>query len=190
MLPDRPETWRAVARSVTGGPRLLRVAGLSALGLFAELLLIRWLDAQVRPLAYVKNLVLVASFLGLGIGFALARPRRPLSPEALALLALTLSVGTWFAFPVTQVAGPAGPESNLGVAVASGALELAGFYALIGVVFALVTATLVPFGRIAGDAMEDLPALPAYPANVSGALAGILLFIAMAAMSLPPWGMA
>ncbi|HEU5107335.1 MAG TPA: hypothetical protein VFT95_02035, partial [Micromonosporaceae bacterium] len=162
------------------------MAAVSALGLFVELLLIRWLDAQVRPLAYVKNLALVASFLGLGIGFALARARA-LSVAGVGLLALTLSVGTWFAFPVTPVSGPAGPEANLGVATSDGGLGLAVFSALIAAVFVLVTATMVPFGRIAGSAMEGLPALPAYTANVAGALAGILAFISMAALSLPPW---
>jgi SAM-dependent methyltransferase len=167
--------------------RLVRVAILSALGLYVELLLIRWFDAQVRPLAYAKNLVLVASFLGLGIGYALSRSRRDLSAGAVALLALTLSFGTWFAFPVTVVSGPAGPEANLGVAPAAGAADLAAFYVLIGAVFALVTGTMVSFGRVAGAAMADLPALTAYTANVAGALAGILLFIVMAALSLPPW---
>ena len=35
--------------------QLIHVFILSAWGLFLELLLIRWLDAQIRPLAYVKN---------------------------------------------------------------------------------------------------------------------------------------
>src|SRR5207237_2735366 len=52
------------------GRRLLHIALLSACGLMLELVLIRWLDAQVRPLAYVKNLALIAAFLGLGIGYA------------------------------------------------------------------------------------------------------------------------
>src|SRR5437899_1897161 len=85
----------------------------TGLGLLVELLLIRWLDAQVRPLAYVKNLALIASFFGLGIGFALARSSRSLFPTAMLLLAIALSVGSIFAaLPERAVAGPGGPETN------------------------------------------------------------------------------
>ncbi len=45
----------------------------SALGLFFELAVIRWLSAEVRLVAYFKNLPLLAAFLGLAIGFALVR---------------------------------------------------------------------------------------------------------------------
>ena len=168
--------------------RLLHVAVLSGLGLFVELLLIRWLDAQIRPLAYVKNLALIASFLGLGIGFALSRSSRSVYPAAIVLLAITLSVGSVFsALPEKAVSGPASPESNLGVEVAVAGRDLAAFYGLIALVFGLVTLTTVPLGQIAGTFMEDLPCLWSYSANVAGALGGILLFSAAAALMVPPW---
>jgi spermidine synthase len=43
--------------------------------LFQELALIRWLPGQVRVLAYYPNLVLLAAFLGLGVGCLLAARR-------------------------------------------------------------------------------------------------------------------
>jgi len=46
---------------------------ISFLGLFFEVLIIRWLSAEVRLLAYFKNLPLMSCFLGLGISFALAK---------------------------------------------------------------------------------------------------------------------
>src|SRR5262245_1265837 len=122
-------THRVWARSLAPGRRLAHVAALSALGLVVELLLIRWLDAQVRPLAYVKNLVLIASFLGLGIGFALSRSARSLYPAAVVLLVLALTAGSVFALlPDRAVAGPGGPEANLGMDVAADASDLAIFY--------------------------------------------------------------
>jgi len=170
------------------GRRLLHVALLSGLGLIVELLLIRWLDAQIRPLAYVKNLALIASFLGLGIGFALSRSARSLFPTAILLLAIALTVGSIFAaLPERAISGPGGPESNLGVDVAAGTRALAAFYVLIAVIFGLVTLALAPFGQIAGAVMVDLPVLPAYSANVAGALAGVLVFCGLAALSVPPW---
>ncbi len=48
----------------------------SFLGLFFEILIIRWLSTEVRLFAYYKNLPLIAAFMGLGIGFTLARKSR------------------------------------------------------------------------------------------------------------------
>src|SRR6478609_1555344 len=41
---------------------------ISALGLFLELLLIRWISTEIRIFAYLQNCVLVVCFLGLGMG--------------------------------------------------------------------------------------------------------------------------
>ncbi len=45
---------------------------ISFLGLFLELAFIRWLPANVLSLAYFSNIVLISSFLGLGLGCILA----------------------------------------------------------------------------------------------------------------------
>ena len=41
---------------------------LSGLALYAESVLIRWMGAEIRMFAYLKNLTLLAVFLGLGVG--------------------------------------------------------------------------------------------------------------------------
>src|SRR6202521_5780434 len=40
----------------------------SVLGLYLELLLIRWIGTEVRIFAYLQNTILVVCFLGLGVG--------------------------------------------------------------------------------------------------------------------------
>ena len=50
----------------------------SFLVLFLETALIRWMPAYVRLLAYFSNFILLASFLGIGIGCLLAGRRRNL----------------------------------------------------------------------------------------------------------------
>ena len=47
----------------------------SALMLFLELALIRWLGANVVHLSYFSNFVLLGSFLGIGLGFLISRRR-------------------------------------------------------------------------------------------------------------------
>ena len=45
----------------------------SALMLFLELALIRWLGSNIVHLSYFSNFVLLGSFLGIGIGFLVSR---------------------------------------------------------------------------------------------------------------------
>src|SRR5437763_15500012 len=66
-----------------------RLLAASTLMLFLELALIRWLGAEVLHLSYFSNIVLLGSFLGVGVGFLRAgRTRRvPLYfPVVLAML--------------------------------------------------------------------------------------------------------
>src|SRR5689334_23764512 len=46
---------------------------LSAAGLFLELLMIRWISSEISIFAYFKNFVLIACFLGFGLGAYLCR---------------------------------------------------------------------------------------------------------------------
>ena len=48
----------------------------SFLVLFVEIALIRWMPAYIRLLAYFSNFILLASFLGIGIGCLLANAAR------------------------------------------------------------------------------------------------------------------
>src|SRR5262249_10547778 len=48
----------------------------SFLALYFELVVIRYLSTEIRVFAYLKNLALVASFFGIGLGMILADPRR------------------------------------------------------------------------------------------------------------------
>ena len=55
--------------------RALRTFLASFLVLFLEVALIRWMPAYIRLLAYFSNFILLASFLGIGIGCLLAPAR-------------------------------------------------------------------------------------------------------------------
>src|SRR5215211_2932188 len=48
------------------------LALISFAALYFEMIAIRWLASDVRVFAYLKNLPLLAAFLGLGLGCALA----------------------------------------------------------------------------------------------------------------------
>jgi len=82
--PTRPADDEA-KRLIGNRPRLVM---LSFLMLFVELAVIRWSGANVVYLAYFSNLVLLGSFLGIGLGFLWAgRGGRALFPYAPVVLA-------------------------------------------------------------------------------------------------------
>ena len=58
-----------------GGFSLGKLVLVSVLSLFLELLMIRWVSSEIRIFAYFKNFVLIACFLGFGLGCYLARRR-------------------------------------------------------------------------------------------------------------------
>ena len=70
----------------------------SVLGLFLEMMLIRWLGTEIRIFAYLQNSVLVVCLLGLGLGCLTSRQpiraRQTLIP--VAILCVLLS------FPLTR----------------------------------------------------------------------------------------
>src|SRR5215213_10159976 len=54
--------------------------------LFFELICIRWVPAYVRYLSYFSNFILLATFLGVGVGILTARRERLWMPPFAALV--------------------------------------------------------------------------------------------------------
>jgi len=168
---------------------------ISVLGLFLELLLIRWVSTEIRIFAYLQNTVLVVCFLGLGMGCLDSRRafslRGILVPLLLmsALLALPptrIFLGT----RITELLGKMGGLEFWGTEESSGAEFIAvatvGLSLTAGFLY-LLWATFVPVGRLLGQLMAADPRpIRAYSVNVAGSLVGIMLFVACSALGLPP----
>src|ERR1700674_1179345 len=60
--------------------------------LFFELLCIRWIPSYVRYLSYFNNFLLLASFLGMGLGMLAARRKRFWFPPFPLLIALLVFI--------------------------------------------------------------------------------------------------
>src|SRR5437763_15855319 len=75
-----------------GGFSYRQLALVSLLGLFLELLMIRWISSEIRIFAYFKNCVLIACFLGFGVGCSICRKRINVAVTIVPLLMLTLIV--------------------------------------------------------------------------------------------------
>jgi hypothetical protein len=161
-------------------PRLVLA---SFLMLFVELALIRWTAANDIFLAHLTNFVLLASFLGIGIGFLLAGSRRDLFPLGAPTLAVL--VGFLLAFPVQTVDGPHGwvPGGALGMPALPRWLSMS-------VVFLLTVAVLACLGQEVARTFSRFAPLEAYRLDVLGSLAGTALFAGVSFLRLPPLGWA
>ena len=161
----------------------LRLAFASFLMLFAELALIRWTSATNVYLASATNFVLLASFLGIGLGFLNAWSHRDFLRWApLTFLAL---VGFVLAFPVI-LASLSGAHPYRGL---SGALALPRPISL-GVIFVLSVAVMAGFGQAVSRIFVRFEPLSAYRLDIAGSIAGIVVFSALSFLDLPPlaWG--
>src|SRR5437868_6275463 len=118
----------------------LRLVLLSFLMLFVELALIRWTGANNVHLAYLTNFVLLASFLGIGIGFLRADRGPELFPWAPVALAVLVGFVLLFPVDLTTLEGP----NQLHGAFGMGALPL---WVSLSAVFALTTAVMAAIGH-------------------------------------------
>src|SRR3989441_6545194 len=158
--------------------------GLSFLMLFLELALIRWIGSNVLYLSYFSNFILLASFLGIGLGFLRANAARDLfgfAPIALATLVAFVRL-----FPVeidrsgTELIffGALGTRSGL------------PSFVTLPLLFVGVAAVMALVGEGVARTFRRFPPLEAYRLDILGSLAGIVAFSALAFLEAPPlaWG--
>jgi len=148
--------------------RQLELFCLSFLALFLELMIIRWAPSVVRLVAYYANLMLISSFLGMGLGAMISRRRESLFRWMPSLLAISIG----FLLFAQRVTLP-GTLSEYRF-YAQGA-KLANYLILI-VIFLTNAAVFVPLGQRIGALFESLPPLRAYSWDLGGSLAGTLVF--------------
>jgi hypothetical protein len=143
---------------------------ISALALFTELAIIRWLSSYILYLGYFTNIILIASFFGLGAGALLGQQKKRLFFLFPILLLLII-------FLVSILKINIGINTEDQIFFQSTELDLKTPLELIApVVFILITALFLPLGQKLGSLLNSLPPLKAYTLDIVGSLAGIILF--------------
>ncbi|MEP7026114.1 MAG: spermidine synthase, partial [Actinomycetota bacterium] len=178
-----PQATEVAKTAVQPGDKR-RLAFASFLMLFVELALIRWTAANNVYLASATNFVLLASFLGIGLGFLNARTQRDFLRWApVTFVAL---VGFVLAFPVILA------TLNVGATPYKG---LQGMFALprpvsLGIIFVLSVAVMAGFGQAVSRLFIRFEPLTAYRLDIAGSIAGIVVFSLLSFLDLPPlaWG--
>jgi hypothetical protein len=194
-------------------PSKVRLFLISAIALYTEVALIRWMSAEIRMFAYLKNFTLFACFLGLGLGM-MRRGRgwaEKLLPILMAVIALILAFApqlhlTRLFFPDVGVYQWGGNLRSPQLLPAARALPVLGavlrhvpdtivpwvlgvFALIVGsALFCLMLAIFYRIGMVVGEHLDSAgPPLQSYTLNLAGSLAGTLAFTALVFLSLPPW---
>lgn len=147
----------------------LRLFALSFTALFLELLVIRWAPAVVRLIAYYANLMLISSFLGLGLGAMLATAKRRWIGWFPAFLLLEIGL-----LLVARSATLPGSAEEFRFFLAEGSALLN--HLILVVLFLANVLPFVPLGQEVGRLFHKLPTLTAYGWDLGGSLAGSVLF--------------
>jgi Spermine/spermidine synthase domain len=146
----------------------LELFWLSFLALFLELTVIRWAPAVVRLVAYYANLMLISSFLGLGVGVIVSKTKKSLFGRLPALLLVNVAfllIAHFVTMPGTAV------ESRFYTPVP----RVVRYLCLVGI-FISNAIMFVPLGQRIGSLFEVLPPLHAYSWDLGGSLVGTLCF--------------
>jgi hypothetical protein len=171
----------------------------SALGLFVELVFLRWVASELRIFAFYKNLALIAAFLGLGVGFAIRRRKtspgwfeRFYFPLMAVAVVVVLALGRSPQVDYILI-NRANTQELVWARFLSGDMPPAAvvvleitFYALLLTLFVLLTALFIPLGHLTASRFVAFQPLPGYTINIVGSLVGILLYTLVSFMMWPP----
>jgi hypothetical protein len=149
----------------------LRLFLYSFLLLFLELALIRFIPANIRLIGYFSNIILLATFLGMGCGMLLSRrtlPMRGIFPLFFLVLSLVVVL---FKLEISL----ASPDAIFFTAITDTLAGLEPNFVL-PLVFFLVTIINIPIAYGMGKLFAVLPPLTAYSYDIAGSIAGIMLF--------------
>ena len=154
---------------------------ISFLALYFEVLFIRWIPSSVQIMAFFTNIVLLASFLGLGLGCLLAEAKFKFMNLFLFLVLGILLTVLLFR------------QVDISVQLLQGEI-LRGFYAakgvnfliIIAIFFCLISLLFVPLGQQLGISLRSFPPLVSYSLNIFGSILGVVAFSYLSSLMLSP----
>ena len=145
----------------------------SSLMLFVELALIRGTTAAVVYLSFFTNLVLLASFLGIGLGFLRARG----DGDALRWVPLLLVAVLSFLIVFPVRIGPA--IDRVPQLFGLGHMRALPEWLSLSLIFIGVVAVMTAIAERVGRLFSRFPPLDAYRLDVLGSITGIVVFSAL-----------
>src|SRR5258707_3785056 len=164
-------SFEADYASLSTKTKIRSIVLVTMLSLLLELVLIRWLASAFPVFSFYKNFTMLACFLGLGAGYAVAE-RQPCAP-ALVLPMLALFVGVVTLFRYHPAAGylifSVGWLSTFDLPV----------YFLLGTSFVICACICYPIGQLCGKLLHSSNSLNAYGFNLMGSVLGVIALLMM-----------
>jgi len=158
--------------------RIRLIVLVTMLSLLLELVLIRWLASVFPVYSFYKNFTMLACFLGLGAGYAVAE-RQPCAPTlVLPMLALFVGVITLLRYDT----------GALYLIFSVGWLSIFDLpvYFLLGASFIVCACICYPIGQLCGKLLHSSNSLNAYGLNLFGSVLGVIALFVMSLYWLPP----
>jgi SAM-dependent methyltransferase len=155
---------------------------ISFLALYFEILFIRWIPSSIQIIAFFTNIVLIASFLGLGIGCLLSKLKFKLInlfPFLLLLIVLIITQFKNLEVSARLVQGEIlrGQYSPAGI----------NFLYIITILFVFIALFFVPLGQQLGISLKLFPPLTAYSINIFGSILGVAFFSYLSYLMIKPY---
>lgn len=149
--------------------------------LYLELALIRFIPAYVRYLGYFTNFILLAAFLGIGVGCLLMRSRRDLLPLFSPLFLLLVLLIKYYKFEV-QIT-----TSQIVFFTSNSEKGAVESFFLIPGIFLVITLLFTTLAQKLGRLLTKFAPLTAYTIDILGSIAGIILFTAGSFLRINAW---
>lgn len=165
-----------------------RLIRLSFLMLFVELVLIRWSSANVMYLTNISNFVLLASFLGIGIGFLRSKSSARLFSFAPFLLAIIVIGCYHFSYNYQVKINPSTDDLIFREKFFINHIYPEWFS--LPFIFMAVTLLMVTIADEVARVFQTFPPLQAYRYETLGSLGGIIVFSGLSMLCPSPfcWG--
>lgn len=153
--------------------------------LLVELTIIRYLPGQIRVLGYFTNFVLLAAFVGLGVGMLGVRRWRR-ADQIRWCAPLTIAALVAFARLGRTLRVMTSGEEVLFLEYQTKAFAVP-LYPFLGIAYALIALAFVPIGLWVGHTLAGPRPLRRYALNVVGSLVGVAVFAVLSALGTWPW---
>ena len=165
-----------------------RIALISFTILFMELLLVRLIGTEIRIFAYLSNLVLLAIFVGSGMGM-LAKHKFSLRVSAVIFLIIVFITKLGIFGGITDLLSPLN-ENIIWFQQDSGSLiGVIGGLLMTTFLFFLILLSFMPLGQYLGNILNDSDQIIlAYSINVIMSILGMWAFFSLSFLTIPPVG--
>ncbi len=181
----------------TGAQEKVRLIVLvTMVSLLLELVMIRWLASVFPVFSFFKNFTLLACFLGLGAGYAVAGKQRCAPAMVLPMLALFVGIITLMRYDISvgnDLFAGLPMREQTSISIWMDQLEWldlfrhsATLYILLGMSFVLCACICYPVGQLCGKLLGATEPLKAYGLNLFGSILGVIALFVMSLFWLPP----